>query len=73
MKLGEVVKRGASDYKCECKKRLKLHRLAETVPRVAERSVGAAGTVAARHNKVKANARVNIMVVTRSLIVDEYS
>jgi len=30
-------------------------------------SVGAAGTVAARHSKVKANARVNNMV-TRSLM-----
>jgi hypothetical protein len=29
---------------------------------VAERSVGAAGTAAARHSKVKANARVNNMV-----------
>ena len=59
-------------------KRSKSHRLAESVPiglaiterdrslfmfsRVAERSVGAAGTAAARHSKVKANARVNNMV-----------
>jgi hypothetical protein len=78
--LGDFT-RGASDYKCECKKRSKMHQAAESVliglaitervpslfmfAKVADRSVGAA--VTARHSKVKVNARVNNMA-TRSLM-----